>query len=150
MSQQKTVVELLELALQREKDSYSFFKESAKAVDEPTVKMLFDLFAIEEERHIARVEFELLKTGKTIPDVDRILDMNDLDFVIDVPPELKSTYLDILAGAINKEQEAFEVYIDLLSTVECEETRVILYGLAEEEMRHKIMLEMKYNHASSQ
>ena len=149
MGQPKTVTELLELALQRETEAYNFFKEAAASVDNPTVKMLFDLFAIEEERHIAKVEFELLKTGKVIPDVDRVLNMNDLDFVVEVPPELKSTYLDILAGAITKEQNAFDVYIDLLSTVDCEETREILKGLAEEEMRHKVMLEMKYNHASS-
>jgi len=60
MSKQKTVTELLELALQREKDAYNFFKEAADSVDNPTLKMLLDLFAIEEERHIAKVEFELL------------------------------------------------------------------------------------------
>ena len=150
MSKQKTVTELLELALQREKDAYNFFKEAADSVDNPTLKMLLDLFAIEEERHIAKVEFELLKQGEVIPDTERVLNMNDLDFVVEVPPEYKEDYLDILSGAINKEQAAFNVYIDLLSNVECEETKEILRGLAEEEMRHKIMLELKYNHASQQ
>ena len=149
MDYKLSCTQILELALDKEKQAYEFYKSAAETVNDPNGKLLFDLFAIEEQKHIARLEFELIKSGKTTPITEDLLDVDDLDFIVDVTPEMKDIYLDILLGAINKEREAFKLFINLLSIAESPETRNILEALIEEEVRHKLLLEMKFNYAKT-
>jgi rubrerythrin len=149
MDDKLTCTQILELALDKEKQAYKFYKEAAETVKDSNAKMLFDLFAIEEQKHIARLEFELIKSGKTTPQTEDIMDLNDLDFVVDITDEMKDIYLDILLGAINKEHDAFKLYINMLPLANSIETRSVLEALIEEEARHKLLLEMRYNYATT-
>ena len=149
MDDKLSCTHILELALDKEKQAYEFYRKAGQTVKDSNAKMLFDLFAIEEQKHIARLEFELIKSGKTTPQTEDILDLNDLDFIVEVTDEMKEIYLDILLGAINKEHESFKLYVSLLAIAETPETRNVLESLIEEEIRHKLLLEMKYNHASA-
>ena len=105
-------------------------------------------FAIEEQKHITRIEFELIKKGKTVIQEEELLGFEDLDFIVEVTPDIKEVYLDILAGAIKKERESFRAYLNLYSMANTPETRETLEALIEEELRHKMLLEIKYNYAS--
>lgn len=149
MNDKLSCTQILELALDKERQAYEFYKEASEMVRNSNAKMLFDLLATEEKKHVARIEFELIKSGKTTPQTEDILDLNDLDFVIEVPPQMKEIYLDILLGAINKEHESFKLYISLLSIADSPESINILESLIEEEARHKLLLEIKYNHATA-
>ncbi|MBW8016011.1 MAG: ferritin family protein [Planctomycetes bacterium] len=148
MDDKLSCTQILELALDKEKQAYEFYRKAGQTVKDSNAKMLFDLFAIEEQKHIARLEFELIKSGKTTPQTEDLLDLNDLDFIVDVTDEMKDIYMDILLGAINKEHESFKLYISLLAIADSPESRNVLEALIEEEARHKLLLEMKYNHAS--
>jgi len=147
MEEKLTGTQVLELALNKEKDAYEFYKDAAERVKDPNGKMLFEIFAAEERKHMARIEFELIKSGITTPQNEEELSLEDLDFVVDVKPEMKDIYLDILTGAIQKEHEAFKLFISLLFIAESVETRNVLEALIEEEARHKLLLEMKLNYA---
>jgi rubrerythrin len=150
MENNLTVTEILEMALEKEKDAVKFYKTAVTSVKDPKAKMLFELFAIEEQKHVARLEFELIKTGKTISQDEDLLSFEDLDFIVEVTPEMKPVYLDILIGAINKEDEALKLFLNMLPLTDSIETRDILAALIEEEVRHKILLEIKYNRAYAQ
>ena len=150
MDDNLTCTEILEMALEKEKDAVKFYKTASKSVKNTKAKLLFDLFAIEEQKHVARIKFELNKTGKTISQSEDLLGFEDLDFTIEVTPEMKPVYLDILAGAINKEDESIKLFINMLPMADSIETRDGLAALIEEEARHKIMLQIKYNHAYTQ
>lgn len=149
MEDKLSCTQILELALDKEKQSYEFYITAAESVKNSNAKNLFEIFAAEERKHIARLEFELIKSGKTTPITEDVFDLNDLDFIIEVAPETKEIYLDILLGAINKEHESFRLYTTLLRITDSQESRNILESLIEEEIRHKLILEMKYNHATT-
>lgn len=150
MEDSLTSTEILEIALVKEKEAHEFYKEAARSIKDPNGKLLFTLFAVEEQKHVARLEFELIKAGKSIEQSEDLLGFEDLDFIVDITPDMKEIYLDILLGAINREDEAFKLFLSMLPIADSAETRTILEGLIEEEIRHKILLQMKYNHAKSQ
>lgn len=150
MNDKLSCTQILELALDKEKQAFEFYKDAAKRVMDTNGKMLFELFAIEEQKHIARLEFELIKSGKTTPQTEDLLSLDDLDFIVEITLGTKDIYLDILSGAIQKEHEAFKLYMNLLVLVDSAETRNVLEALIEEEIRHKILLEIKFNYTNAQ
>ncbi len=150
MDDKLTCTQILEIALEKEKGAFEFYTDASKKINDANGKMLFELFAIEEQRHIARLEFELIKAGKTVPLNEDMLNFEDLDFIVEITPEMKGIYLDILSGAIKKEHDAFRLYMSMLPLADSIETRNILEALIEEEVRHKILLEIKFNYATAQ
>jgi len=149
MSDMLTCTQILELALDKEKNTHQFYLNAIDKVSDINAKRLFELLAEEEVKHQARLEFELIKSGKTVDTPQDILQLEDLDFTIEVTPDMKPIYLDILAGAIKKEHEAFKLFMGLLPLADSQETRDVLESLIEEEIGHKIILQLKYNAISS-
>lgn len=147
MSDPQTYEEILEFALERELQAIEYYKDAADQMPDNNSKMLFELLAIEERRHQALLEFELLKTGKVIDDTENVLMLSDLDLVVEIPETLRLTYLNILKEAMRREDKAFKVYVDLMSKAPSPETRIAAANLAQEEVRHKLLLEIKYQQA---
>ncbi len=59
--------ELLELAIHREVEAYHFYMALAEQVDDPEMREVLQDFAREELEHKEKLELEVLKTGKTMP-----------------------------------------------------------------------------------
>jgi rubrerythrin len=51
----------------------------------------------------------------------------------------------MLLLGIEKEEESFRIYIDLLQRVQDKESREVLLALAEEEVKHKLRFETEYD-----
>ena len=147
MDNPETYEDILELALERERQAYKFYIDAAESMQDKSAKVLFELLAIEEQRHQGQLELEILKSGKVIADPDNILNFNDLDFIVDVPDDLREVYLDLLKEAMKREDKSFRVYVYLMSKAESSETRTAAANLAQEEVRHKLLLEIKYQQA---
>ena len=147
MDDPETYEDILELALERERQSYQFYIDAAESMQDKSAKVLFELLAIEERRHQGQLELEILKSGKVIANADNILNLNDLDFVVDVPDDLREIYLDLLKEAMKREDKSFKVYVYLMAKARSSETRNAAANLAQEEVRHKLLLEIKYQQA---
>ncbi len=147
MEQPETYEDILEFALERERQAYEFYIDAAKSMQDKSAKVLFELLAVEEQRHHGQLELEILKTGKVIPDTETLLTFNDLDFTVNVPDDLREVYLDLLKEAMKREDRSFKVYVDLMSKETSPETRNTAANLAQEEVRHKLLLEIKYQQA---
>jgi len=52
-------VEILRLALEREKAAFQFYSEAAEVATDPASRVTFGTLADEEKRHIQRLEEEL-------------------------------------------------------------------------------------------
>jgi len=52
-------VEILRMALEREKETFQFYSEAAKVSTDPASKVTFQAMADEEKRHIQQLEEEL-------------------------------------------------------------------------------------------
>ena len=138
--------EILEFAISREVEAYHFFLALAGRVEDPKMRQVFEDLAAEELEHKAKLELEIIKTGKTLtqqqmpegrPESDYIISDSDLPLDID--------YNDMLLLGIEKENAAFRMFVNLIPTVQDEESREVLLALAEEEVRHKLRFQNEYD-----
>ncbi|MHC4569704.1 MAG: ferritin family protein [Planctomycetota bacterium] len=137
--------EILEFAISKEIESYHFFLALARHVDTAKMREVFEELAQEELEHKARLELEIMKTGRTVaarhdpagPDSDYIVSNSRLPLDID--------YKDLLLLAMEKEEASFRTYVDLVASARDEQIRELLLALAEEEVRHKLRFKHEYD-----
>lgn len=135
--------EILDLAIAREEDANQFYLALASRVQRPEMRKVFEELAGEELEHKAKLELEVMKTGRVVTakqDVDigneRAVGFNKADLDMD--------YKDVLIIAMQKEESAFKLYVDLAGRVTNEDAKETLLALAQEEVKHKLRFEMEY------
>lgn len=139
--------EIIEFAIAREIEAYHFYMALAGRVESPQIRTVFEDLAKEELEHKAKLELEIIKTGRTIkteqepPESTR--DYKDY-IVSDSDSLLDMDYKDMLLLGMEKEEAAFRTYVNLIPNVYDEESREVLLGLAEEEVKHKLRFETEY------
>ncbi len=144
MARVKSFQDILELAIAREVEAYHFYLAMAGRVKSPAIRKIFEDLANEELEHKAKLELEVMKTGKTIstdlpeprPESDYIVSNSQSQFDMD--------YKDILLLGIEKEKAAFRTYVNLVAETNDQDSREMLMELAEEEVRHMLRFENEY------
>jgi len=143
MAEFESYDEILDLAIAREEDANQFYLALAARVQRPEMRKVFEELAGEELEHKAKLELEVMKTGRvvtTMQDVDigveRAVGFNKADLDMD--------YKDVLIIAMQKEESAFKLYVDLAGRVTNEDSKETLLTLAQEEVKHKLRFEMEY------
>jgi rubrerythrin len=128
--------EILEMAVAREVDANRFYLALAERVENPGIKKMFEKLAAEELEHKAKLELEIMKTGRVIHEGKTPSGFHDQqpDYV---PPEIKMSYKDILQMGIQKEEASFRLYTDLAGMTSDDNSKEILLALAREEAGHK-------------
>ena len=58
---------------------------------------------------------------------------------------LDMDYKDVLLLAMEKEDAAFRIYVNLVGTIGDEQSQEVLLALAQEEVRHKLRFEAEYD-----
>jgi len=145
MAEFETVEEILELAVAREEDAHIFLMALAARMGNPEMRKVFEELAAEELEHKARLELEIIKTGKVVTESKKKLYFEPNDYAEDVGSEIDMDYKDMLTMAMQKEESSFRFYVDLASRVKDEDAYETLLALAEEEVRHKMRFEMEYD-----
>lgn len=145
----KSVYELLQLALSKEKASIQFYHDLSRLMENASTKSLFDALVQQEIAHARQLELELEKQGYTVEEIstqpfihDSELKLHDRFHVDNNTAEM--SFLDGLRLAIEKERASFQFYTLLLSQSQDPELREIIMALAEEEMRHVLQFEREY------
>ena len=144
MARVKSYQDILELAIAREVEAHYFYLAMAGKVQSATIGKIFEELANEELEHKAKLELEVMKTGKTIstelpesrPESDYIISNSQSKFDMD--------YKDILLLGIEKEKAAFRTYVNMVSEAHDQDSREMLMDLAEEEVRHMLRFENEY------
>ncbi len=138
--------EILEYAISREVEAYYFCLALAGRVDTPRMRQVFEDMAAEELEHKAKLELEMIKMGKTLPEQQMPPGRPESDYIIsDTDSPLDMDYTDMLLLGIEKEDAAFRIYVNLIPNVHDEESREVLLALAQEEVRHKLRFETEYD-----
>ena len=137
--------EILEFAIAREVEAYNFFMALAERVQNPEIASVFEDLAKEELEHKAKLELELIKTGKTLPRTEKVTVPDHEYIVSNVDAPLDMDYKDVLMLGIEKEEASFRTYVNLIPNVQDEESREVLLALAEEEVKHKLRFETEYD-----
>ena len=145
MAEFETVEEILELAIAREEDAHVFLMTLAARMVNPEMRKIFEELATEELEHKARLELEVVKSGRVVTDSKTKLYFETNDYAEDFGSEIDMDYKDMLTMAMQKEESSFRLYVDLASRVTKEDAYETFLALAEEEVRHKMRFEMEYD-----
>ena len=137
--------EVLELAIAKEIEAYNFYLALADRVEDRQMRKAFKDLAKEELEHKAKLELEVMKTGRTVA-VERKPLRPERDYILsDDESPLDMDYKDMLLLGIEKEEAAFRTYVNLVASVLDEESREVLLAIAEEEVKHKLRFETEYD-----
>jgi rubrerythrin len=138
----KTFDEIMEYAINKEKEAEKFYQEASKKESYSGTRELFKEFALEERGHVKMLENLSKKKDnpegfkeKNIPDLKISDTMVELTYEPDMP------YDDILRVAIKREEKALKFYTDLGGTAKADSLKKVFKVLAQEEAKHKLKLE---------
>ena len=140
-----SVDDVLDFALATEIRAKEFYETMADKLEILSVCDLFEQFIKEESRHIAMIQFEIVKRGKVVPTMGQTSDLDDTAVMAAIEPGQDDLYEEAFRIAIERETQAVRQYIDFAIQVEDEELREMFIELAEEETRHKVLLKLEYD-----
>ena len=139
--------EILEMAVAREVDANRFYLVLAERVENPRIKKIFEELAAEELEHKAKIELEIMKTGRVV-NKDKAPAGFKNDRADYVPPEIEMDYKDILLMGMQKEDASFRLYVDLAGMTSDAHSKEILLALAQEEAGHKLRFQTIFDYLS--
>lgn len=144
MKKVNTDLEILEYAISREVEAYNFFMALSGRADSEKIQQAFIELANEELEHKAKLELEIMKSGKTVStEMAPPRPENEYIFSED-PSPLDIDYQDLLLLCMEKEDASYKTYVKLAANIHEEHARETLIKLAEEEVKHKIRFEKEY------
>jgi rubrerythrin len=136
--------EILELAIAREVDANQFYLALAARAQNPDIRRIFEELAAEELEHKAKLELEIMKTGRVV-DTSRVpLGLQD-DQPDYTPLEYEIDYRDILLMGMQKEEASFRLYVDLAGMATDANSKEVLLALAQEEVKHKLRFQAGFD-----
>lgn len=144
----ESLTEIINFAIEKEIEAAEFYQSvSGKESMSGAKEMLLE-FAQEEKKHRKLLEefrdkgeVEGLSdyTFKWIPDIKRS------DFAVELEYHPGMTYNELLMLAMKREEKALKLYNQLLSQAEGEGGKNLFKVLCQEEAKHKLALETKYD-----
>lgn len=139
-----SIEEALAFAIAEEQAAADFYHRLAKQAELPGMKGVFAEFAQEEMNHKARLEAVRAGGGFLVP-AQKVVDLKIADYLMDVTPDPRLNYREVLVLAMKKEKAAFMLYSELAERATDENLKSVFRALAEEEARHKLRFEIEYD-----
>ena len=134
---------ILSLAINREVESYTFYRGIADVVKDANLKKIFTELAGDEVKHRETLQGFMAMPPKSLKfDASRDYKVAESVKTPDLSPNLKP--IDGLVIAIKKELEAMQMYTQLATRSTDAETKKIFTELATMERGHKSRLEDIY------
>jgi rubrerythrin len=141
------IQDIIDYAIEREKESYNFYKSSAERVDDKSLKSIFEELAAEEVSHKDFLE-DFLKSGATEINI-RDFDDYNVSATVEKPTFTEEmSFTDAVALAMKKEEEAMELYQKLAASTENPDKKELFLNLAKMEQLHKAKLEELYTNTA--
>ena len=136
---------LLEYAVAREEKAHEFYKNLARQADHPIKRQLFERFAREELSHKEKLKKQLsINEGQMeFAQIDSTYLPDDKELEVD--QQAKAQFVGILSAAIQREKNAYRLYMDMALKISDEQARETLISLAKDEAHHRALLEMELN-----
>jgi len=139
-----SVDDILDFAITTEEEAFRFYTSLAAGMDNPRMHRVFEEFAAQEKSH--KEKLLAVKDGKLLVAPQKtVADLKIADYLTDVEPGPDMDYRTALIVAMKKEKKAFKLYTDLAESAENENIKNLFLSLAQEEARHKLVLETEYD-----
>jgi rubrerythrin len=138
----KTFDEIMEYAINKEKEAERFYQEASEKESFSGTRELFKEFALEERGHVKMLE-NISKKKENLDSFKekKIPDLKISDYMVELTYEADMPYDDILRIAIKREEKALKFYTDLAERDENDSHKKVFRVLAQEESKHKLKLE---------
>ena len=145
MSKSSSTVEILEFAIAKEMEAYHFYMALAGRVDDHKITRVLEEMAEEELEHKRKLELEIMKLGRAVSTENKKGRPSDDYILVDKSVVLDMDYKDVLLLAMEKEDAAFRIYVNLVGTIADEQSQEVLLSLAQEEVGHKLRFQAEYD-----
>ena len=140
----KTFEELIDFAINEEKQAAAFYTKLAGEVKDANVKEALLGFADQERGHQAKLEairdgIAQVKIRENVPD------LKISDYMVDVEENADLSFQGALTIAMKKEKAAYRMYMDMAAATDDPKIKETLRFLAQEEAAHKLGFEIEYD-----
>jgi len=144
----KSMQDILDFAISKEKEAAAFYSEAAKEETMSGAKDMLKEFALEERKHQALLE-EFKKKGFASGISDYkfkwITDIKRSNYVVDMEYRKGMAYNELLMLAMKREEKALALYNEMLAKSDTPEGKKLFKMLCQEEAKHKLALETLYD-----
>ncbi len=145
MKEWESLNDVLDFAIDQEQEAADFYAKLSSQVEHESMREALSGFAEEELRHKAKL-LAIKETGASkLVSRQSVPDLKVSDYVVDVDTASEIGYVDALVVAMKMEKKAFQLYTDMAALTEDEGIRQSLLALANEEAKHKLHFEIKYD-----
>lgn len=147
MEQYTTIEAILKRAIQIEDESMTLYTSAAASVKDDAVRQRLEEMAAQERGHKAKLEDVLagnvrwaIRRSKAEP----VTDLRLSDHLVGGSLDPNADYQDVLLFAARREKAAHDFYKAMGEMIEDKLTQNLFEMLAQEELRHKYVLEKTY------
>ncbi|MEH0019183.1 MAG: ferritin family protein [Desulfobacter sp.] len=141
-----SVDEILNFAIDREKDAVAFYASLAEQATRGSLKETFESFSKEEEKHVALLSD--IAGNKEKIDAYQFKTVTDLkisDYMVEKEYEEGMPMPEILKLAMKREEKAVKLYNTLSEQTDNTDAKKVFEILVQEEAKHKLALETMYD-----
>jgi len=138
--------DLLQFAIEREREAVAFYEDLARKEGLSGAKASFESFAGEERKHEALLQ-GFLKGEKPLSEYrfEWIPDLKRSNYSVEMTYEEGMGWADILRLAMKREEASLRLYHELAEKADQAEVLDVFRVLSQEEARHKLALETLYD-----
>ncbi len=142
----KSVDEILEFAIDREKEAVNFYASLAQDAPSKALKQTFIDFSKEEEKHVALLsDISGNKAKIDSYEFEKIPDLKISNYMVDTAYEKGMPMPDVLKLAMKREEKAVKLYTLLGDQTDDADAKKLFQLLVQEESKHKLGLESMYD-----
>ncbi|MDX9962764.1 ferritin family protein [Desulfobacter postgatei] len=142
----KSVDEILQFAIDREKEAVNFYASLGQEAPSEALKQTFIDFSKEEQKHVTLLSD--ISGNKAMIDsyeLKKIPDLKISNYMVDTKYEKGMPMPDVLKLAMKREEKSVKLYQILGDKTDNADAKKLFQILVQEESKHKLGLESMYD-----
>ncbi len=142
----KSVDDILEFAINREKEAVEFYTSLAAEATREALKETFESFAGEEQKHADLLsDISGNKAKIDAYEFKPVTNLKISDYMVETEYKQGMPMPEILKIAMKREEKAVKIYTTLGNQTDNEDAKKVFKILVQEESKHKLALETMYD-----
>lgn len=140
----KNLQDVIAFAVEKEEAAYQLYSTTAQHVQSPAARKMLEEMAAQELGHKRMME-AMTQDKLAQYDFNKVPDLKIGDYLLDVEVKEGMSFRDVLVFAMKSEEAAYKLYTAALALAEAPEVKNALQLMANEEKKHKYLLETMYD-----
>ena len=142
----ESIENAIQFAIEKEREAAAFYRQAAEQESIAVNKNVLEDFAKEEDKHEQMlINFSADPEAIAQYQFQKITDLKRADYMVEIDFKPGMTYYSVIRIAMKLEEKANKMYTKLAESAEKEDMTNIFQILAQEEMKHKNILETIYD-----